>query len=164
MPAPNAVLRRQYQIFIDRPPQAVFDFFTTLRNYGRITPESQREEYLSDVFTQMGEGLTLKKRIKQGAAWKAMELSIVEWNPPHGFAEQQTSGPWGSFLHRRKFTPFQTGTLFSETLEYTPASGPLGALLEKLSGGAQMDALFAHRHAEAKRLLETVTRIKGPGV
>jgi ligand-binding SRPBCC domain-containing protein len=158
------LIRRQYQIFVDRPPEAVFTFFTTPRNYGRITPEETAFLLKSEPTTDLGPGAHLTWKVQVGGLWRILESEIFEWNPPDGFAERQVRGPFAGWIHRRKFSPFQTGTLINETIEYTPGGGPLlAALADKLGYGAQLDDLFAHRHAEAKRLMETVTRIKGRG-
>jgi ligand-binding SRPBCC domain-containing protein len=158
----GTLIRRQYQIFVDRPPEAVFAFFTTPRNYGRITPEETAFLLAEEPTGALSMGSHLKWRVRIGGLWRTLETEIFEWNPGDGFAERQVRGPFATWQHRRKFTVFTTGTLAAETIEYTP-SGPLGAFADKLGYGGQLDDLFAHRHQEAKRLMETVTRIKGRG-
>jgi ligand-binding SRPBCC domain-containing protein len=156
------LIRRQYQIFVDRPPEAVFAFYTTPRNYARISPEDAAFLLAEEPTTEPGPGEHLKWRVRVGGLWRTLETEIAEWSPPDGFLERQVRGPFAGWTHRRKYSPFQTGTLVSETIEYTPG-GLLGALGDKLGYGAQLDDLFKHRHDEAKRLMETVTRIKGRG-
>jgi ligand-binding SRPBCC domain-containing protein len=155
-------VRRQYQVFIDRPPQAVFEFFKNLRSYSRILPPEQ--EITNEAETALREEGILKLRWKQGAVWRNQELQIVEWNPPTGFVEKQIQGPFAIWTHRHKFSEFQTGTLMSDTLEFTLPTGPVGILLDKLYITPHLDTLMNQRQQEAKRLLETVTRIKGRGV
>ena len=154
-------IRKQYQIFVDRPPQAVFDFYQSLKSYARILPDEQ--EIANEAETSLREDGILRLRWKQGL-WRTVHLQIIEWNPPVGFTEKQSDGPFATFLHRHKFTAFQSGTLMSDQIEYTVAAGPFGLLQEKMYLGAHLDTLMNHRQAEAKRLLETVTRIKGRGV
>lgn len=156
------LIRRQYQIFVDRPPEAVFVFYTTPRNYARISPEDAAFLLAEEPSGELGAGAHLKWRVRVGGIWRALETEIAEWNPSDGFLERQVRGPFAGWMHRRKYSPFQTGTLVSETIEYTPG-GLLGALGDKLGYGAQLDDLFKYRHDEAKRLMETVTRIKGRG-
>lgn len=155
-------IRRQYQLFVDRPPQAVFDFFKNLKSYQRILPAEQ--EILNEAETALWDGGLLRLKWKQGAIWRQQELRITEWNEPHGFMERQESGPFGTWVHRHRFTEFQTGTLMSDMLEYTLPSGPVGLLLDKMYLTPHLDNLMNQRQKEAKRLLETVTRIKGRGV
>jgi hypothetical protein len=155
-------IRRQYQIFIDRPPQAVFDFFRHLKSYGRILPEEQ--QITNEAETALREEGCLRLKWKQNGLWRLQELDIVEWNPPHGFVEKQVQGPFATWTHRHRFHEFQSGTLMTDLLEYTLPTGPAGVLLDKLYLASRLDAVMNHRQQEAKRLLETVTRIKGRGV
>lgn len=159
----NGVLRRQYQIFIDRPPQAVFDFFTSRKNHARICPEGWDEEVLGDVETPLSQGAQMTVQTKRaGSASRPMTTEISEWNPPHGWSEKQIVGPFVSYSHKCKCTAFQTGTLLTDTIEYAPpAGGPLGKLADKIYLGKRLDTFFNGRHKEAKRLLEQIGRIKG---
>ena len=155
--------RRQYQVFIDRPPQDVFDFHSRLRNYARISPAEQQEALLvgdSEIYLETG--TNTQWRLRLGGRWQTVETQICEWNSPLGFTERQVVGPFAEFFHRRKFTTFQTGTLMTDTVEYAPL-GALGALADRLWMGRFFDTLFAHRHREAKRLLELLTHIRGTG-
>ncbi len=169
-----ALIRRHYQIFIDRAPDAVFAFFADPRNHARISPSGQEEELRLETIAgtdggEAGTGLftdgaraTLRA---SGALARPMTVEVGEWNPPHGFIlRQAASGGNGAFTawaHRRKLTPFQTGTLLRDEIEYAVAAGPLGALADKAFLGARLDKAFHHRQAEAKRLLERIGRIKG---
>ncbi|MDX1934027.1 MAG: hypothetical protein SFU56_15610 [Capsulimonadales bacterium] len=155
-------IRRQYQIFIDRPPQAVFDFFENLKSYGRILTADQ--EILNEAQTALWEDTLLRLRWKQGALSRILELRIEDWNEPHGFVERQEVGPFAFFVRRHKFHEFQTGTLMTDVLEYGLPPGPAGVLLDRMYLSAHLDPMMHHQQSEAKRLLETVTRIKGRGV
>jgi ligand-binding SRPBCC domain-containing protein len=153
--------RRQYQIFIDRPQDAVFEFHATLKNRPRISKPDEFEEVLSPLDTELDLGVKVSFRAKHGGVWHRLESEISEWNPPHDFVDRQISGPFALWTHRHRFVPFQTGTLMTDLIEYTPPAGALGLVAEKLWLGKHLDEFFRYRQAEAKRLLEQVTRIKG---
>jgi len=153
--------RKQYQIFIDRPPDAVFDFHTNLKNHPRISPPEEHEQVLSPLDTVLADGVRVKFRAKHGAVWHTLEAEVSEWNPPHGFADRQVFGPFASWSHRHRFVPFQGGTLMTDLIEYTPPAGPLGIVAEKLWLGKHLDDFFHYRQKEAKRLLERIGRMKG---
>ncbi|GAB4458587.1 MAG: hypothetical protein OHK0029_20040 [Armatimonadaceae bacterium] len=153
--------RRQYQIFIDRSPQAVFDFLTDLKNVERLAAPDSPQEVVDGGDGELAAGSRFTLRIKQGALRQKMEMEIAQFEPPTLFVERQVRGPFASWQHRHRMEAFQKGTLLTEQIEYTLPAGPLGALTEKLWVGAQWEAYFAYRHQEAKRLLELVGRIKG---
>ncbi len=154
-------IRKQYQIFIDRSPDAVFEFHASLKNHARLSRPEDQEEVLSPLDTEFEVGVKVLFRAKHGGVWHKLESEIVEWNPPVGFTDRQVSGPFSSWLHRHRFTPFEKGTLMSDQIEYLPPAGALGALAEKLWLGKHLDDFFNHRQKEAKRILEQFTRIKG---
>lgn len=156
-----ATTRRQYQIFIDRPPEAVFAFHAALKNHTRISPPDQQEEILTPLDTELGEGVRITFRAKHGGVFHTLESEIGEWNPPHGFVDRQISGPFASWTHRHRFVAFQSGTLMTDSIEYSAPAGPLGSLADKLWLGKHLDEFFHYRQKETKRLLEQVGRIKG---
>jgi uncharacterized membrane protein len=154
-----ATVKRQFQIYIERPPDAVFAFLTDPKNWPRFCPEDAVETIASGPNSwEKGAQLTLT-----GGSLGNRTLEIVEWQAPSLFALRQVSGGFASFLHRRRLTPFQKGTLRTDQIEYVPAGGPLGALSDRLFLAKRVDENIQHEHAEAKRLLERIGRIKGPG-
>jgi hypothetical protein len=157
--------RRQYQVFIDRPPKDVFEFHASLKNYARIAPAEQQEAILeeNENAAALTNGMHIRWRMRLGGLWQVIETEICDLNCPSGFAERQVAGPFAQFLHRRRFAPFQSGTLFTETVEYAPV-GPLGALADRLWMGKFFDSVFTQRHREAKRLLELLTQMRGRDV
>lgn len=160
MAAPS---RRQYQIYIERPVEVVFAFHTDLGNHVRIAPEDAPEEVVSGADTVLQLGACVTFRARHGAIWRTLTAKITEWSPPDGFVDEQIEGPFASWVHRHRFVPFQNGTLMTDILEYEVGSGPLGALAERVWLGKHLDHFFRYRQNEAKRLLERIGRIKGPG-
>lgn len=160
MPTPP-LQRRQYTIFIDRPPEAVCAFHANLKNHSRLCPPDQQEEIIAGGDDPLCEGAKVTFRARHGGLRHTLESEITEWDPPHGFTDRQVKGPFAAWIHRHKFVPFQTGTLMTDTIEYAVPAGPLGLLVEKLWLGEHLDRFFNHRQAEAKRLLEQIGRIRG---
>ena len=166
MPAtPAALQRKQYQLFIDRSPEAVWAFFTNLQNHARLCPDDMAEAVLSDTNTPLSDGSRIVLRATRSDLALKTERTLIwevaEWLPPHGYALRQVEGPFAAWIHRRKFTPFTGGTLLADQIEYVPAPGPFGALAARSFVGVNMDKYFQHRQVEAKRLVERIGRIKG---
>jgi ligand-binding SRPBCC domain-containing protein len=163
---PAQLQRRQYQVFIDRVPEAVFAFLASLRNHSRLCPADASEEVVApSVDSELRVGERVALRVKRGgganAPWQSMVVEVTEYDPPHGFAWRQVEGPYAAWTHRRRLAPFQDGTLVTDIVEYLPTGGALGRLADKLGAGKQMDEAFRFRQQEAKRLIERISRIKG---
>lgn len=157
-----SLIRRQFQVFIDRSLEDVFAFHADLKNHARTSPPDQAEEVVA--ITPPGPlalGTQVTFKAKHGSVRRTLEAVIVEWNPPHGFTDRQVKGPFSTWTHRHKFVAFQDGTLMTDQIEYEAPAGPLGALADKLWLGEHLDRFFNHRQAEAKRILEQMGRIKG---
>src|SRR5690349_25053619 len=88
---------------IPRPPDQVVPFFEDPRNLGRLTPASMGFEFLTDDFA-MREGLEIRYRIRPlfgiPATWAT---TITEADPPRGFVDIQSKGPYRQWEHHHRF-------------------------------------------------------------
>lgn len=156
------MIRRQFQIFIDRAPEDVFDFHADLKNLSRISPPEQEEEaggILPPGPLRVGSQITIKSAPR--SLRRNMESIIVEWDPPEGFTERQVRGPFPTWTHQRRFAAFQGGTLMTDQIEYEPPGGAVGAFASRFRQNDPLERFFHYRQAEAKRILEQFGRIKG---
>lgn len=145
-------VRRQYQIYIERPPEIVFAFLTDLKNQARLCPDEAVEEAFAQEAAPLAEGARVLLR---GGIWRERTVTVCDWNPPHGFLLRQAEGAWSL---RRRIVAFEEGALLTEIYEY--AAGPLGT---RFGPGKRLDDWARHRQGELKRILERIGRIKGPG-
>jgi ligand-binding SRPBCC domain-containing protein len=153
----SSPIRRQYQLFIERPPEAVFAFVADLSNYARICPEDQKEEA-----TGLAQGVGALVLFR-GGPWGDITATVSEHDEPRLLSFQQVEGPFVSWTHRYKFSVYPNGTLLNEQFEYTLKG--LAIAKEKLPSTAKLwDDWVRHRQSETKRILERIGRIKGPGV
>lgn len=148
------VSRRQYQIYIDRPPETVFAFHADISNHPRTCPPEQREQILHGAGQPLHDGTRILFRAKHGGRWRTLEAEIAEWDPPKGFVSRQMHGPFRSWTHRHTFRPFQRGTLLTDQIEYRVPYGLFGLLANRLWLGRHLDRFFTYRQQAAKRLLE----------
>jgi ligand-binding SRPBCC domain-containing protein len=79
----------------------------------------------------------------------------VAYDPPHGFADRQVSGPFASWYHRHEFVPDGAGgTLLRDVVDYEPPMGPLGRLLAGPMLAAKLDGMFEYRHRVTREAVE----------
>lgn len=149
----SSPIRRQYQLYIERPPEAIFAFVTDLSNYARVCPDDQKEE-ATGVAQSVG-ALVLFR----GGPWGDITATVSELDSPRLFCLQQVEGPFVTWTHRYKLSAFQQGTLLSEQFEYTLKG--LAIAKERLpSTGKLWDDWVHHRQSEIKRIQERIGRIK----
>jgi ligand-binding SRPBCC domain-containing protein len=153
-------VRRQTQIYIERPIEVVFGFVTDLKNFSRLALPGQPEEVLTQRTSPLDEGVCITY---DGGPFKFRTLEVSELRAPHAFVELQIEGGFAAWTHRRRLTKFQDGTLLTDIIEYELHAGALGALASKIWMGKTVEDWMRHRQNESKRILERIGRIKGPG-
>ena len=79
---------------------------------------------------------------------------IVEFDPPHSFADQMVSGAFHSLYHKHEFIPQDGGTLLRDTMIYVSPLGFLGISADKLFLERYMTNFLRIRNAALKASLE----------
>jgi NADH dehydrogenase len=137
---------------IPRPVDEVVPFFADPRNLGRLTPASMGFEFLTDDFA-MREGLDIRYRIRPlfgiPATWGT---TITEADPPHGFVDIQSKGPYRMWEHRHRFEPVEGGTLVHDDIRFRLPLGPLGDLAQRLVVRRELEWIFRYRAAAVRSI------------
>jgi hypothetical protein len=140
---------------INAPPEAVFAFHESPGALQRLTPPWEKAK-LVEGGTSIKEGSRVVIETKLGLVplrWVAIH---TEYDPPHLFADRQESGPFASWYHRHRFLDDgQGGTILRDEIEYEPPLGWIGKMLSDGMIEHKLDRMFAFRHAETKRIVES---------
>ena len=104
-------------------PEAVFAFHESPGALERLTPPWEKVEVVEG-----GDSIRPGSRVVLRTWLGPLPLRWVaehtEYDPPHGFADRQVSGPFASWNHRHRFLDDGTGgTLLRDEVDYEP---PLG--------------------------------------
>lgn len=137
---------------VPRPVDEVVPFFEDPRNLGRLTPTSMGFEFLTDDFA-MRDGLEIRYRIRPllgiPATWGTR---ITEADPPRGFVDVQSKGPYRFWQHRHRFEPVDGGTLVHDEIEYRLPLGPLGDLAHGLVVRRELEWIFRYRASAVRSI------------
>ena len=79
---------------------------------------------------------------------------ITRFEPPHLFEDQMVRGAFKSFRHVHTFEQTEAGTLMTDTFEYEPPLGLLGALAARLFLTRHLRCLLTGRAAYLKHHAE----------
>ena len=79
---------------------------------------------------------------------------ITRFEPPHLFEDQMVRGAFKSFRHVHTFEQTEAGTLMTDTFEYEPPLGLLGALAARLFLTRYLRRLLTGRAAYLKQHAE----------
>jgi NADH dehydrogenase len=137
---------------IPRPIDEVVPFFEDPRNLGRLTPSSMGFEFLTDDF-ELRDGLEIRYRIRpllgMPATWGTR---ITEADPPRGFVDIQSKGPYRFWQHRHRFEPVEGGTVVHDDIEYRLPLGALGDLAHGIVVRRELEWIFRYRAAAVRSI------------
>lgn len=148
--------RLHAEVRLARPVGEVFPFFADARNLDRLTPPSLRFEILTPGQIEMATGTLIDYRIRLRGVPMRWRTRIAEWDPPHGFTDEQLRGPYRWWIHRHRFTPDRDGTIMTDTVDYGVPGGPLAPFISGLLVRRDVERIFEFRS-------EAIARIFGNG-
>lgn len=145
------------ETFIPRPREEVFEFFSDARNLERITPPFLRFQIQTPLPIEMEEGRIIEYRLRLSGIPIGWKSEITRWEPPRCFVDTQLRGPYRQWVHEHRFEPGEGGTQMMDRVEYRLPFGWLGGIAHFLFVRRQVEAIFAHRAAVIKNLLDPET-------
>lgn len=142
---------RMWSLFLPRPIEAVFDFFSDAGNLEAITPPWLRFGIVTPRPLDMGVGTLIDYRLKVRGVPTRWRTRIAVWEPPHRFIDEQLRGPYRLWVHEHAFEPHEGGTICRDRVTYAVPGGPLAPVINRLVVKRDVDRIFAYR---AKRMGE----------
>ena len=103
---------------LDQPLSEVFEFFSNAHNLAIITPPWIRLEVLTPAPIEMLPGTRIDYRLRLHGIPLRWQSEITEWNPPHGFADEQRRGPYRLWRHTHTFDETENGVVITDSVEY----------------------------------------------
>lgn len=132
----------------------VWDFFSSARNLGRITPRSTGfDMHTPDPETREGVVIdyTIRPVLGIPLRWRTL---IEQVDAPRSFRDVQQKGPYASWIHEHRFTQVDGGVRIDDRVEYRMPLGPLGALAHQMAVRAELEHIFDHRAVAVANIFE----------
>jgi ligand-binding SRPBCC domain-containing protein len=142
------------EIWLPRPPDAVFAFFMNAENLQSITPPWLDFRIVTPLPIQMKEGTEIDYRLRLNGIPMRWRSRIVDWQPPHHFVDVQIAGPYKAWRHRHSFESTEEGTLMRDHVDYRLIGGPLAPLINTLMVAGQLRRIFAYRERVMRALFD----------
>jgi hypothetical protein len=128
------------KLFVPRPIDEVFAFFSNAHNLQRITPANMSFTVLTPAPIEMREGTKIDYKLRVRGFPIRWQSLISVWDPPNRFVDRQTHGPYKLWHHEHRFVAVDGGTMVEDEVTFKPI------------GGRLMTALFVGR--DIKRIFE----------
>lgn len=139
--------RLQRSLFIPRPREEVFAFFSDAFNLERITPAFLRFHILTPSPIAMQAGTLIDYELRLYGVRFQWQTRIEAFDPPSFFIDTQVRGPYRRWHHRHEFEDVLGGTQIRDQVEYKLPFGPLGALAHALFVRRSIEQIFDYRNA-----------------
>jgi ligand-binding SRPBCC domain-containing protein len=132
------------ELWLPRPLEEVFAFFSEPRNLETITPAWLHFRILTPQPVQVCRGALIDYRLRLRGLPVRWQTEIAAWDPPYRFVDVQRRGPYRLWIHEHTFEEQGDGTLARDRVDYKV---PGGALVHRLLVGRDVSRIFAYRRS-----------------
>jgi ligand-binding SRPBCC domain-containing protein len=145
------VVRIHLETEIPAPVERVFDLARDIDFHQRSMADTNERAVGSRTSGRIGAGETVTWRARHlGLTW-SLTSKVTEFDPPHRFVDEQTSGPFAWFRHEHRFETASSGTRMIDDWEHAAPFGVLGWMADRLVLGPLLGRLLARRAAALAR-------------
>jgi len=134
-------------LFLPRPREEVFAFFSDAGNLERITPAFLHFHILTQRPIVMQAGTLIDYQLRLFGVPFHWRTRIEAFEPISSFTDVQLTGPYRRWHHRHDFIDAPGGTQMHDHVEYELPFGPLGEIARALFVRRAVNKIFDHRNA-----------------
>ena len=134
--------------------ETVFAFFADAHNLEKLTPSFIKFKVLTPNPIQMRSGCEIKYTLKVRGIPINWKTTILDWNPPHAFIDNQDAGPYALWHHTHTFEPTKDGrgTICTDTVLYKPKGWILAPIVNKVFVRRDIVNIFRYRFKQLERI------------
>jgi ligand-binding SRPBCC domain-containing protein len=133
--------------------EQVFPFFADAGNLQRITPPEVGFQIDTPLPVAMRQGALLDYRLRLFGVPFRWRTEITEWDPPHGFVDEQVRGPYRLWRHVHRFEADGDATKMIDEVHYALPLAPIGEIAHFIVR-AQLDRIFDFRARAVPEMVE----------
>lgn len=146
-------------IRIERPASEVFAWHERPGAFERLAPPWQKIEVLSHA-GGIRDGARVSLRAKIGPAWTRWDVEHRDYVEGVQFRDVQMRGPFAHWEHLHRVEPADDGRacVLTDEIKYRLPFGAAGRIAGGPFARAELERLFAYRHAVTKADVELMNR------
>ncbi len=111
-------MRFESDLWVPRPLDEVFRFFSDATNLQQLTPPWLRFRILTPKPIAMHQGTQIDYRIRLHGIPISWQSEISVWDPPLRFVDIQRRGPYRRWVHTHTFAAEGIGTRVSDRVDF----------------------------------------------
>ena len=136
-------------LFLPRPLDEVFPFFSDAHNLEQITPSWLNFKVLTPSPVEMKPGTLIDYKIRLRGLPIRWQSEITIWEPGVRFVDEQRRGPYRQWHHEHRFESRDGGTLCTDVVHYAVW---FDFMVHALLIRPDIERIFAFRQKELARL------------
>ncbi|MCY2963046.1 MAG: SRPBCC family protein [Planctomycetota bacterium] len=141
--------RLQSRVWLPRPLEEVFEFFSAAHNLEILTPKLLHFQIETPSPIVMRQGLLIDYSLRLHGIPLRWRSEISEWEPPYRFVDRQVHGPYRLWHHEHRFEEQDGGTVCLDDIHYRVLGG---AIIHRLFVKPDLTKIFEYRHAKMLEL------------
>ena len=143
--------RLSRQQWLPAPLETIFPFFSRPENLQTLTPPFL-DFNIVEVPAEIQAGSLIRYKLRLRGIPIRWTTKITEWTPPHGFVDEQLSGPYALWHHEHRFFADRGGTTMFDTVDYALPFGFLAWPAYKLFVRRDVESVFDYREKRMREL------------
>ena len=136
------------ELWLPRPREEVFAFFSSAQNLDAITPPWLRFRMVTPGPVEMKPGALIDYNLRVHGLPIRWRTKITEWDPPVRFVDEQLRGPYRLWVHEHDFEMRDGGTLVRDHVRYAV---PFDFLVHTIFVRRDIARIFAYRTETLRR-------------
>jgi len=143
------------EVWLPKPRDEVFEFFSDARNLQVLTPKWLDFKVVTEGEIELKPGALIDYKLRVRFLPIRWTTEIVAFDPPHSFIDNQAKGPYKRWYHTHTFEEEDGGTLCRDHVEYAV---PGGALAHWLFVKRDVKRIFDYRREKLVEMFGADTR------
>lgn len=145
---------KQWETFIPRPLNEVWEFFSRPENLNDITPEDMSFQIMTDLEGQsMYQGMIIQYKVSPFPGVKMnWTTEITHVKEGSYFIDEQRFGPYALWHHQHHFYEQGNGVLMKDLLHYKVPYGIIGTLADFILVDKRVEEIFRYREKAIRKI------------
>ena len=146
--------RKEWTVFVPRPLEEVWDFFSRPENLEKMTPEHVSFNIMSPIQgVEMYPGMVIQYQISPLLGIPMNWITeITQIRDKTFFIDDQRVGPYALWHHQHHFKAVEGGTEMTDILHYQVPFGPIGSIANWLFVERMVDQIFTFRETAIQKV------------